>query len=405
MTEVTAMFRNNKVNLVISIVVAIMLWAYVVGQVNPETQQTYSGITIQITNQNVLRNQGLAINDPGTLQVDVTITGTRRAVKKVTSSEIRATINAADLSKGENNAEIKISVPSGVSVEKQSQDSVSITVDDLVTQTKSVSADFTGSKDKGTEIGKVTVDPKTVQVSGTRSQLDKIRTVSASVAASKISAKQTSVTADLTPVNAKGKEVSYVSLSQKTASVSATREYTKTVDLNVNVTGSVPSGYELESKDVPSQVTIKGSKSAINSVKSLTAADVDLSKIKSSQTIKLSITLPTGVELADKDKNIGVKVVLKTVTSKTFTLSASDIDTTNVDSSLNADVSSGKFKVTVKGISDVVDAMSAGDITLKADCSGLSEGKHKVTLKASTDSNVTSISVSPSRATVTLKNQ
>ena len=399
------MFRNNKVNLVISIVLAIMLWAYVVGQVNPETQQKYEGIAIQITNENVLNNQGLAINDPGTLTVDVTITGTRRAVKKVKRSDIKATVNAAELSKGENNAEIKVSVPSGVSVEKQSQDSVSISVDELVTQTKSVSADFTGSKEKGTEIGKVTVDPKTVQVSGTRSQLDKIKTVDATVAASRIDTNGTSVKADLTPVNGKGNKFGYVTLSQKTASVSATREYTKTVDLNVNITGSVPSGYELESKDVPTQVTIKGPKSSVKKVTSLTAADVDLSSVKRSQTIKLSITLPSGVELADKDKNIGVKVVLKTVTTKTFVLSAGDVETTNVDSGLSADVSSAKFKVTVKGTSDTVDAMTAGDITLKADCDGLGEGKHKVTLKADTAKKVTSITVSPSRAAVTLENQ
>lgn len=395
------MFRNNKVNMVISVLVAIILWAYVVGQVNPETQQKYESITVQIKNENVLRNQGLAIEDPGDMTVDVTISGTRRAVKKVDKSDIRVSIDAAELSKGDNTVDVKVTVPSGISVSKVSRDTIDVRVADLVSRTKTVKAKFTGKKTDGTEVGEVTADPKTVEVSGTEAQVSKVSYVKASVKRSEIKEKETTVSADLTAVDADGNEVNYVKLSQNTADITATLESTKTVSLKVNVTGSVPDGYEIKSRDVPTSVKIKGRKSVLNKIDSVTAADVSLDNVTSSRTIRLSIDLPAGVSLADSDADIGIRITLNALKSGTFTMYETDITASNIGDGLDAKISSGSFKVTVSASEDILADITSGDIKLTVDCSGLEKGKHKVKIDAAV-AKVVSVTVSPAKATVTL---
>ena len=38
------MFQNKTMNLIISLLLSVALWIYVVGEVNPETTKKYDGI-------------------------------------------------------------------------------------------------------------------------------------------------------------------------------------------------------------------------------------------------------------------------------------------------------------------------------------------------------------------------
>ena len=88
------MLKNNKLNLLISIVCAIVLWAYITTVVNPETQRTISGIQVDLTNIEALNYRGFTINEGVPYRVDVTVKGARsdsdaaKLVKGVVSSSL-----------------------------------------------------------------------------------------------------------------------------------------------------------------------------------------------------------------------------------------------------------------------------------------------------------------------------
>ena len=55
------MFQNKTMNLIISLLLSVALWIYVVGEVNPETTKKYDDIKIDFTNEESLAQNGLAL--------------------------------------------------------------------------------------------------------------------------------------------------------------------------------------------------------------------------------------------------------------------------------------------------------------------------------------------------------
>ena len=48
------MFENKKVNMAISIVVAALIWAYVIGSINPPAESRFRNIPVTLTNAEIL---------------------------------------------------------------------------------------------------------------------------------------------------------------------------------------------------------------------------------------------------------------------------------------------------------------------------------------------------------------
>ena len=55
------MLENKKVNIILALIVAIVLWAYVLGEVNPETTVTVKDVPINFLNQDMLEDTGYTI--------------------------------------------------------------------------------------------------------------------------------------------------------------------------------------------------------------------------------------------------------------------------------------------------------------------------------------------------------
>lgn len=396
------MFRNNKVNLVISILLAIILWAYVVGQVNPATKQTYTNIPVTIENENVLWNQGLAIEDPGSITVDVTISGTRRAVNALSKDDIKVTADVSQLSRGRNTVTLRVSKPENISVSRISDETVTIIVDDLVTKTVDTRAKFTGKSKGSSEPGEVSVSPSTVTVSGTKTQTDKVKYAQASVEKSRIKEKPTTVTADLAPVTSNGAQVRHVRMSDSSATVTATMEQKKEVDLRVSFTGSVPEGYKIKSRDVPKKVTIKGSSDTLKDIDSITADDINLKDITSTRSVDLSLNMPDGTEVAEESKGLSAKIVMEDMKTEEFEFDESDISAADVPDGLDANIANGKFKVKITAAESYLNKISASDIDLSVSLSGYQRGTHSVAIKVSCN-NAAKAAVSPKNVKVTLR--
>ena len=86
---------------------------------------------------------------------------------------------------------------------------------------------------------------------------------------------------------------------------------TKEVPLEVNVTGTPDKKYGTAEITVPETIMIRGTKEALADVKTITAADIDISDVEQKGTIALDPELPYGIELADSSKNIGIKIEFK----------------------------------------------------------------------------------------------
>lgn len=87
------MLNNKRVNIVLSVIIAICLWTYVVGETNPTIVKTYKNIPIKVKNEKVLEEQNLALGEMETSTVSITVKGSRNRINKILNSDISAYID------------------------------------------------------------------------------------------------------------------------------------------------------------------------------------------------------------------------------------------------------------------------------------------------------------------------
>lgn len=126
------MLRNKKFQLILSLLVAIALWLYVVGDVNPTIEAVISDIEVETVGDDTLEELGLKATLDGPKTVDITISGPRTAVNEAKKETFRATVDVSNCDYGDNEGEINIVYPedvSGVSISDMSAETVRFTVE------------------------------------------------------------------------------------------------------------------------------------------------------------------------------------------------------------------------------------------------------------------------------------
>lgn len=109
------MLRNSKVLMILSLLIAIGLWMFVMGQVDPQTTIVVSDVKVEMVGTSSLEDIGLTATLVKPKIVNVTITGKRSEVNKAKKKGIEAYIDVSTCDYGENQGEIRIDLPSGVS--------------------------------------------------------------------------------------------------------------------------------------------------------------------------------------------------------------------------------------------------------------------------------------------------
>lgn len=388
------MFKNKKVNIVISIIVAIAIWAYVVGEINPTVSDMFKGIKVEFTGSETLNDEGLALVDPGEVTVNVTAVGARATIKKLTSDDFTATVNLRNCGRGENKIAIEIDTPKNVKIESSNPETISVQVDNLVTERKDVKAVFTGLG-KNREASEVETNPNIANVTGAESQVDNVAYIKATVDAKKIKGEVEDITTTGTPVDKEGKEVKYVAVVDKSINVKASIAETKTVDLKADVTGSVANSVQLDKVEIPKTVKIKGSEEALKDIDSVTATPINISGIKSNSNIPISLNLPEGIEVAAKDEDLAAKVTVKGLSSKTFEFSSGNIETRSLADGLKVKVKDSNIKGKVAGDDKTVGNLAKSDVGLFINLYGMTEGTHKVNIRYTLPDGISSLVLNP----------
>lgn len=108
------MLNNKKVLMLISLLVAIALWMFVMGSVDPQVSARVTDVTVEMQGTDVLADKELSatVNKPKV--VTVTIEGKRSQVKKVKDKGVKAYIDVSNCDYGKNETEIHVKLPDGV---------------------------------------------------------------------------------------------------------------------------------------------------------------------------------------------------------------------------------------------------------------------------------------------------
>lgn len=308
------MMLDNKTFIkVISLVAAICLWVYVMGEIDPNTKENISKIPVSFTGTDALAEKDLAVVQEQEEFISAIVSGKRSDVHDVKRSGLTAYVDVSNCEKGKNNGKININLPEGIKLENISDNTLRFKVEPLVVEKKQVVIEFTGTASGS---GNDTVDwvfetdPQTVTVQGAKSSVKKIDCVMGTVDSqiiSKEADKWVSVT--VAPVTKDNVRIYGVELPVDKVRVNVQRLSKKSAKLEITAE-NVADGYVVDKLAGLDAVDIAGPADVIKDVKKIKAT-VDLSGITDSATVEAELDLPEGIFLLQQDEALTVTVVMK----------------------------------------------------------------------------------------------
>ncbi|MDR3242500.1 MAG: hypothetical protein LBT34_01040 [Clostridiales Family XIII bacterium] len=363
------MLKSNTVNRIIAVAVSLTLWAYVITVENPPTTQLIRAVPVQFTSLDILALKGLAVSGETALTVDVSVEGKRSDLANLSRDSIVARANLRGFTKGENSVSVEVTAPEKISVIEKRPAEVNVLIENLVTVNKPIRVEFTDEFPEGTEPGFITMIPEEIDVSGAKSDVDDIAYVRAQIESDMLTERSETFTAEAVPVNSKGEAVHSLKLSQTEIKVTAKLCSTKEVPLEAPVTGDVSENYELTYVNVPVTVTIRGEKSVIDGISSISAAPVDISAVNVTSKIPLTFNFFDEAEIADASKGAAVSIGIKGIAAKSFQYASSVIGIEGLTEGRTAYINTGSVSASIFGRESVITDFTQEDIKLYIDLS------------------------------------
>lgn len=305
------MLKNKSVIKIISLVLAIGLWAYVLGEVNPTVKKTIDEIPVQLTNVESLADNGLALGEDMEYFTAVVVKGSRSELNSLKVSDIHATADLYGYTEGENHISVDVALPDGIYLEEIRIPEITVVIEQLKAVSLPVNIEFTGETGENLEPTYRSFSPAEVEVKGAESVIGKVHTVRVQLDISDLSETWDVYSAAPAALTKDGKIIKNVTISANSIEVEAVVHHLKTVPLELKVTGSPDSKYGEADITIPKEITVKGNTFALEKITGISAENIDISGVTKDTTLELSVDLPEGIELADSSKNIGVKVEFK----------------------------------------------------------------------------------------------
>ena len=396
------MLKNNKINAVIAFVAAVVLWLYVVGQVDPTTTGRVTGVPVVFAGEESLAENDLALVDPGDVTVDLTIKGDRSDVRKLVanSDRISVTADVTGLTKGSHDVTLNITVPNAVELQKASIDEITVEIDDLVTKDIAVEVSYDGAFEVSQEAGNVKIDPESIAVTGAASTVQSIDHLSATVGVDELTEKTTVLTKSVTPVDANGNPVNHVKLESGEVRITASIIASKTLPLKVETTGTPAAGFEIGEINAPATVTVSGAPSALVDLTEVKAT-ADVTDLEADATVTLVPDLPSSITVTDPE-TLEAEITVAGVSSKTWSYAESEIVIDDLPEGYEAEIPSQTVKVTVSAEKDTLDNFKKSDLVLHVSAAELAEGEQEAALTQVSSLDEGSVQIDPQTIRIVL---
>ena len=355
---------------ILAFFIALFMWLIVVNIDDPVTDKTYTGIPVQVINEEVVTsaNRTYQIVDD-TQEVSVTVTAQRSVLNDIKAEDIVAIADMKEISLG-------TQIPIEVKIEGYKYDSavsnprnLQIQIDDEAKNNFPITPTTLGTVREGYVIGELKANPEKVTIRGPKTVIDSINRVVAEVDVSGLSS-DTEVEARLVLYDANNNVIDQSLLANNLGKEGLTVEVKlhqiKSVKVELDTAMvSAAEGYKISGISVePQEVRISGSKSALTKVTEITIPASALTAINLTQrterSIDISQYLPEDVALVDENAdNVVVTISVEKPGAKNYEVSNSSITVNNLDSRL--ELSYGTvvdLEIQIKGPSEVLSVFS-----------------------------------------------
>ncbi|MBS9339205.1 hypothetical protein G6R29_06255 [Fructobacillus sp. M2-14] len=308
-------FASSKtINIVFSLLLAILLAAYVLSLKNFNGNQSNSYSLVPQKKESITVPLKLQCNEDDYVvvsapsSVSVSLEGSSALVTAAKNGNtLVATADMRGLGAGQHSVNVEVLGINKSLTATASPQTVSVTLAEKNSAKKDVKVQYDSDKlASGYHVTDTSVDPKSVAVTGPKANVDAVDYIGADVTLDKNTKSSVNQSAKLTAYDKNGEPVQ-VTLSQSKAQVKLTVA-SSTNSKKVNLKAQASSG-SLDNYNVsfdPSSVTIEGSNDTLDNIDSL-VVPLDLSGIKDQTTKTVTLDKPNGVDrLSDQTVKVTI---------------------------------------------------------------------------------------------------
>ena len=369
------MKKNKIISLIISVGIAVALWAYVVTNINPEDSQWVYNIPVTFTNEDgVFADRNLTLSEGRNATVNMMFHGNRQDLLKLNNTNVTITVDLSQVvSDGTYNLPYEYSLPdsvnaSNITIEKRSTYNIEVLIDKLSTKEIEVRSVFVGNVADDYIADTIVLGNDTIEVSGPRDVVDTISYAQVTLERENLS----SSVVDTLPIILYDDadmpvESDEISMSITETSVSLQVNMTKDVALTVQCIdgGGATEEYVVTSIE-PQTVKLQGDPELLEGLNTLTVDTVYLGNVEDTYTKEVSIQIPDGlVCLTDTIANVTVQ--LYNLKEKSFRVT--NLEVVNTPEDLRATIGTTSLQVKLRGPAETIDMISSSNIRAVADLS------------------------------------
>ena len=299
LNELKGFFTRNLGLKIVSLVFALLLWAYVLVALNPVRSKSIDDVPITLEGYTDLlsRNLILVNSDLGLADVEVNATITNHADLDASRVNCRAslgTISAAGTYRLPLSATVQSNLGTVVNVDPRT---VTVEVDNLIVKTVPVKLELTGALPEGYEVISESV-AGTLTVEGAARYIEPaVRAVATVDLTGRTENLEESV--DVTFFDKDDNELTVVTRSQNTPNVTVRLALSafKRVSVQQAVSLADDTYYDLTSEVSPASVVVYGAADTLSAIDSLLTQSLVLPAEEGIVSQELSLILPDGVSL------------------------------------------------------------------------------------------------------------
>ena len=395
---------NDLTVKIFALIIAIILWSYVMSEVNPKRTEVYK-VGVDFSNVASLERQGLVILEPKDVSIKVTISGRNSDVIRISQEDIIARVDLSGYNEGNVKVPVYVDAPYMVEVVDYSPKEILFKFDKLVRQDSPVIVKTTGELPRGYTIGKPEIKPQSVYIEGPSTWVSFVSEVVALVNVEGIT-EDINVTVPIRLVDDEGNDVRGISKEQNVVDIFIPVYQTKKIPIELQTEGQLPDNYEILDISIkPSTVEIKGKKEDLIDINSIKTKPIDINELIDNNNVTLDLEIPENVELTNPNQQVTVTLNIDESKTKTFQYTLNDVNIINLDPGFIIDKEEldKSFEVTLEGSSSKIDTLNKENLTIELDLLGLKEGSHSVNLLVKEEEGIIINRIEPKSLNIKLK--
>ena len=363
--------------MVVSLLVAAMLWFYVTSTEGVVTTKDLSNIRIEFLGADALREANdLIVTEQDVTSVDLTLSGTRRVLGKLSSSNVSATIDLSrNTTDGRYSVSYELRYPSGVNpdditVTRSSTDIVNFYLDKISRKTIEVQGVFSGNTAEGYMENGLLFDPLVVPISGPKTAISKVDHAFVAITREGVD-KTLSYSTTYELVDRDNNPVDDTDIIREIAEINVTLSVlsTRSVPLDVTIINGGGATRE-ENVDIdikPASILLAGDAEAIDSTSKLILGTIDLSTFSSTYSATYTIVPPNNTENLTGATEATVTLTIVGLSMRSFDVNMDNVTVNNIPDGYDAEIVTQSLSVNIRAPESVLDQIQTRNIRAVAD--------------------------------------